>query len=112
MKLRESYQNADIQVKSVNTTYRAKPGAHLLLYQKAAGARAASTTFQNTNRSKVQFDEEIKIKKDINYQLAINGFVRKHYITTQVDLANPITVENPNLKMYASLSEQKKYGML
>ena len=116
LKSRESYQHIDQKIKTaIDQTQRSKAASHLLIYQKTQGLRSSGTSVKNTGRhvhSHQITEDEIRMKRNINYQLALNGFVRKQYITSQIDQTNPITVANPNIKMYASLSEFKKYGVM
>ncbi|CDW76197.1 UNKNOWN [Stylonychia lemnae] len=53
-------------------------------------------------------EEELKLKTDINVQLAINGFIRRQLIQTQIDKQRPIKVINNANQTYASLADTKK----
>lgn len=46
------------------------------------------------------------LKADINYQLAINGFIKKQFIYTKSDLVKPFIAEKP--KLYTNAREVKK----
>ena len=42
------------------------------------------------------------MKSEINYYLAMNGFVRKQAIATRMDFIRPVVIKNPNLASYMS----------
>lgn len=53
-------------------------------------------------------DEDFNIKNEINYQLAVNGFVRQQTIATKTDFIKPVIQENQTANQYTGLREQKR----
>jgi hypothetical protein len=53
-------------------------------------------------------DEDFNIKNQINYQLAVNGFVRQQTIATKTDFIKPVIQEKQTANQYTSLREQKR----
>lgn len=50
------------------------------------------------------------MKSEINYQLAINGFVRKQAIATKMDFIRPVISKNQHPSMYMSYASNKRHS--